>query len=502
MLEKFFITTTIPYVNGDPHIGHALEFVEADVISRWRRARGDPFDVAQGKQVFFLTGTDENSLKNVQAAEKAGVSVRRFVEAYAEKFRDLLSKLNISNDGFIRTTEERHFRGAQKLWKACNAKGDIYKKKYRGLYCVGCEAFYLEKDLENGLCPEHKTKPEVVEEENYFFRLSKYSKELERLITSGELSVIPDKRRNEALAFIRDGLEDFSISRSKERAKNWGVPVPGDPAQIMYVWFDALSNYINAVGYGSDEEQFSEWWQGNPNIVHILGKGVLRFHAIYWPAMLLSAGVRLPKEEFIHGYFTIEGEKMSKSLGNAVNAAGLVKKYGTDAVRYFLLRGISAYDDGNFSVVRFEELYNADLANGIGNLVQRVTTLAERADIRDFSAFTGIFEREVQRVKREIGEALHRYEFHRAIESLWELVRRGDLYVNDAKPWEKEGKEQQQILTDLTSLILHIASTLHIFLPGSAEEIASRFGIRIADLKTVEEKPLRIRKGETLFKRI
>src|SRR3989344_3486201 len=299
-MSKFFISTAIPYVNSDPHVGFAMELIQADVIARYQRLKGD--------DVFFMTGTDENALKNVQAAERANIPVREFIDKHAERFIDLTKAINLSNDDFIRTTEERHVKGAQKFWQACMNAGDIYKKNYKGLYCIGCEEFKTEKDLVEGKCPEHGIKPETVQEENYFFKLSKYEKDLLKLIESGELIIVPETRRNETLQFIRQGLKDFSISRSKTRAKNWGIPVPGDDSQIMYVWFDALTCYINSLGYADDDARFKEYWT-NGSTAHLVGKGITRFHAIYWPAMLLSAGVALPEEVFFHGFLVVGGGK-------------------------------------------------------------------------------------------------------------------------------------------------------------------------------------------------
>src|SRR3972149_298201 len=337
--NRFYVTTAIPYVNAAPHIGFALEIVQADAIARYHRLIGD--------DTFFLTGTDENGLKNVQSAEKSGIPVQKFVGQNSQRFEDLRGALNLSFDDFIRTTEERHILGAQKLWQACDP-GDIYKNKYRGLYCVGCEQFYTEKELVDGKCPEHGTVPETVEEENYFFKLSKYQNRLEKLIESNELGIVPESRRNEILSFIKGGLEDFSISRSKARAKGWGIPVPGDKNQVIYVWFDALSNYINALGYADDGEKFKKYWLENEKRTHVIGKGIIRFHAVYWPAMLLSAGIPLPTEIFVHGYLTVDGQKISKSLDNATASGGapqaagaidtlaLADKNGTDHVPYFL----------------------------------------------------------------------------------------------------------------------------------------------------------------------
>ena len=369
-MKKFYITTSIPYVNANPHIGHALEFVQSDVLARYHRAKKE--------EVFFLTGADENSLKNVQAAEAQKVSTRELVDANTLKFIELTKALNISNDEFIRTVEERHFLGAQKLWSLCK-KEDIYKKKYKGLYCVGCEQFYSEKELVNGKCPEHSKPLEIVEEENYFFKLSNYQKKLEKIISSDEYEIVPETKKNEVLSFIKMGLEDFSISRSKKRAKDWGVPVPGDSAQIMYVWFDALANYLTALDFGGDEKKFKKYW---PADIHVVGKGIIRFHAVYWVAMLLSAGLKLPKKLFVHGYITIEGQKMSKSLGNVIDPNELAKKYGTDPVRYYLLRYIHPVQDSDFSIKKFEDAYTADLANGLGNLVSRVAGLIEQNNIK------------------------------------------------------------------------------------------------------------------------
>ena len=369
-MKNFYVTTAIPYVNAAPHIGHALEFVETDVIARFHRLLGE--------NVRFLSGTDDNALKNVQAAEEKGVSVADLVRINSDKFLGVIKKLNCSIDDFIRTTEKRHIDGAQALWSACK-KEDVYKKSYQGLYCVGCETFYLEKDLVDGLCPEHKKKPEVVEEENYFFRLSTYQNWLLNLIESDELKIIPEFRKNEVVAFIKGGLTDFSISRSVRRAKGWGIPVPGDESQIIYVWFDALTNYITALNWQNNDPLFTDFW---PADVQVIGKGITRFHAIYWPAMLKSAGIAPPKEIFVHGYVTAEGEKISKSLGNVIDPLEYIEKYGVDAVRYYLLKEIPSYNDGDFSAARFIEVYNSELANNLGNLVSRVTKLAERLTIQ------------------------------------------------------------------------------------------------------------------------
>jgi methionyl-tRNA synthetase len=451
MTKKFYITTAIPYVNAEPHIGFALEAVQADVIARYQRLLG--------KDVYFLTGTDENALKNVQAAEEKGIPIKKLVDQNSDKFFQLKKALNLSFNDFIRTTEKRHLEGAQALWRACQKK-DIYKKKYKGFYCIGCEAFLTEKDLVEGKCPEHKKKPELVEEENYFFRLSHYQNWLEKMISSDELKIIPKTRKNEVLAFIRQGLEDFSISRTKKRAHGWGIPVPGDPKQIIYVWFDALANYITALDWQKKGKLYQKYW---PADVHVIGKGITRFHAIYWPAMLKSAGIPLPKAEFVHGYITVEGEKISKSLGNVIDPFDLVKKYRIDPIRYYLLREIPAYGDGDFSIQRFKEVYNAGLANGLGNLVARVAKLCEESGF-DFKPAKNQFYPQVKK-------SLDRFRFDESLSQLWEEISFCDKYINQKKPWELSGKKLETTLEQLVKRIRQISFNLQPFLPETAEKI-------------------------------
>ncbi|MDO8558504.1 MAG: methionine--tRNA ligase [bacterium] len=495
-MSKSYITTAIPYVNAKPHIGFALELVQADVIARAHKEAGD--------DVRFLTGTDENSIKNVQAAEKAGVPIQQFVDENANVFFKLTQSLNIGADYFIRTTEERHKKGAQKFWEAC--KKDIFQKEYEGLYCTGCETFYLEKELENGLCPEHKTQPEPVHEKNYFFKLSDYSKFLLDAFENNKIRIHPKSRQNEVLNFIKEGLEDFSISRSNERAKNWGIPVPGDDSQMMYVWFDALTNYINALGYGSgDEALFEKYWNApDAEVLHVIGKGIMRFHAIYWPAMLESAGI-FPKngiDIMVHGYVTVNGQKISKSIGNTVDPFELVEKYGADAVRYFLLREIPATEDGDFSEEKFIQRYNSDLANGLGNLVSRVATLAEKSGIANLGRSDETFTKPMEDAERRINVGLVDYQLHMALSVLWELVMLGNQYIDEQKPWSKSGDDTESILANLSRLILRIRRLSRRFLPDIYKEIDKQFGIADDTLTIDRNVKLRVHKGKPLFPRI
>ncbi|MBU3956979.1 methionine--tRNA ligase [Patescibacteria group bacterium] len=466
MTKKFYITTAIPYVNAEPHIGFSLEIVQTDTIARYHRFLGE--------DVYFLTGSDENALKNVQAAEEQGILVKKLVDKNSDKFYQLKDALNLSFDDFIRTTEKRHIEGAQALWKACK-KEDIYKKKYKGLYCVGCEVFLTEKDLVDGKCPEHKNKPEVVEEENYFFRLSKYQDWLEKLITTNELKIIPRTRKNEVLAFIRQGLEDLSISRTRERAHGWGIPVPGDPNQIIYVWFDALANYITALDWQHKGKLYQKYW---PADVHVIGKGITRFHAIYWPAMLKSAGIPLPKTEFVHGYITVEGEKISKSLGNVIDPFDLVKKYGTDPIRYYLLREIPAYGDGDFSIQRFKEVYNANLANGLGNLVARVAKLCEKSSSN--------FKATKSQIYPQVKQSLNKFLFDEALSFVWKEISVCDRVIDREKPWELSNKKLKTVLEKLVKEIRQISYNLQPFLPETAEKIEKQ----VKGPKIKSEKPL------------
>ena len=462
--KTVFISTAIPYVNAKPHIGFALELVEADVLARFKRVNNN--------DVFLLTGTDENSLKNVQTAEELNIPTAEFVEKNAKFFQKLAVDLNISNDGFIRTSiEEKHKKGAEKLWSSCRPE-DIYKKQYKGFYCVGCEEFKTAKDLKNGKCSEHPNREvEVVEEENYFFKLSNYQNKLKEIIETGKMEIIPETRKNEMLSFINSGLEDFSISRSNERAKRWGVKVPQDEEQTIYVWFDALSNYITALDYALAGEKFKKYWEGGSEIIHVIGKGINRFHTIYWPAMLMSAGVRIPTKVFVHGYITSAGQKMSKSLGNVVDPFELIEKYGADAVRYYLLREIPAYDDGDFSPDKFKSKYNGDLANGLGNFASRVLKLASSEKISGLEV-TEETQKEVDKTEEIVNKKIEEFKFNEALAAIFSLVSFGDRFVNEKKPWEKKDDYKEAIKNSLF-ILKRVADFIFPFLPDTSEKINS-----------------------------
>jgi methionyl-tRNA synthetase len=389
------------------------------------------------------------------------------VDENSTAFRRLCEALGISHDRFIRTTEDGHRRGVYAFWRRL-APGDVYRAKYRGLYCTGCEDFYLERDLVDGLCPDHRTGPCVVEEENYFFRLSAYQDRIEKLLATGRLRVVPTTRRNEALAFVRRGLRDFSISRDAARAGGWGIPAPGDPRQVIYVWVDALINYVSGLGFGTDE-RWRAVWNEDARKVHVIGKNVWKFHAVYWPAMLLSAGLPLPDEVVVHGFVTVDGRKIGKSLGNAVDPLHYVQAYGPDAVRYYLLRAVPPFEDGDFSGERLAQLYTQDLANGIGNLLSRLTSLAERAGYGCLE-----FARQPE-APRGYHQALEGYRFDGALSALWDIVSGLNRDIDDAHPWEdlKRGAPEpvRAHLTRWLGELHRFAHWLQPFLPATGKAI-------------------------------
>lgn len=455
--NKYFLTAAIPYVNGIPHIGHALEFVQCDAFIRFKKLTG--------MDTLYISGSDENGLKIVQAAEKNTLSPQELADKNTIIFQNFAKSLNVSIDVWRRGSDKKlHWPGTGKLWRLCKDNGDIYSKIYGGYYCVGCEDFYVQKDLIEGKCPEHLKEPEWVEEENYFFRLSKYQKQIEELITTDKLMIVPQAKKNEVLSFIRTGLEDFSISRSKKRAKNWGIPVPDDINQVIYTWYDGLNIYQTAVGFGYDDKLWQKWW---PADVHVIGKGILRFHAVYWIGILLSAKLPLPKSIFAHGYLTVDGQKMSKTLGNVVDPLEMIKKYGIDPLRYYLLREIPSYGDGDFSERRFKEIYNADLANGLGNLVARVARLCESEIFTPAKKIT---------LPEEYKDCLEIFKFDETLTHIWELVRKFNQYIDKEAPWKIENKKKLAIvLQKSVDGIREVAWQLQPFLPETAEKILSQF---------------------------
>ncbi|MFA7201968.1 MAG: class I tRNA ligase family protein [Candidatus Paceibacterota bacterium] len=486
--EKFYITTAIDYTNGVPHIGHMLEKIQADVIARYARL--------QGKSVFFLTGTDEHGTKVFKTAQQQGVSARKFADENSKAFKNLKKEVNLSWDEFIRTSDKKkHWPGVVKLWKELEKSGDLYKRTYRGLYCTGCELFMTEKDLVEGKCIIHQREPELVEEENYFFRLSVYTKTLKQKIRSKELEIIPQSRANEILALMDRGLDDVSFSRSAEKLP-WGIPVPGDASQTMYVWADALSNYISAIGYGRDSELFKKWW---PADVHVVGKDILRFHAAIWPAMLLSAKLPLPKKLFVHGHINLNGQKISKSLGNVIYPHDLVKKFGADAVRYYFLREISSTEDGDYTEERFIQRYNADLANGLGNLCARVTGVAlkfYKPITHDFKMMDLAVEQKIKVIQKSIDDCMGAFRFNDALAELWSLIAFADYYINDKKPWSAENPpiENEKTLFNLLVLVNSVGVLLEPFMPETSKKIVKNLSFK--------GKHVSIKGAQKLFPRI
>lgn len=473
-MTRTYLTTTIPFVNARPHLGFALELVQADVLARHRRRRGD--------EVRFLTGTDDNSLKNVLAAEAEGIAVQDLVDRNAAAFEDLREPLDLSFDDFIRTSSDpRHRTGVEEIWKRCAEAGDLYRKHYEGLYCVGCEQFYQPEDLTAGRCPDHGTEPQLVAEENWFFRLSRYSEQLRDLITTNQLKIQPATRRNEVLALIDSGLHDFSVSRSQRRARGWGIPVPGDPDQVVYVWWDALGNYVSSLGYGTDSADLKNWWQESDDRIHLLGKGVVRFHAVYWPATLLSAGLALPTEILVHDYLTVDGRKISKSAGTTIDPAELVDEVGTDAVRWWLLRDVPRIGDADFTRERLITRSNSDLAGGVGNLVNRVVSLIHRyyEGRVPTAAPQGAdsLQLAVDNAPTRVDEALENYDFRQAANALWNIVETANRYIETTEPW-KLAKTQnpllQSVLATLHNACLHLAGELDPFLPSAAARITTQ----------------------------
>lgn len=463
----------------------------------------------QGFETLYLCGSDENSLKNVQSAEAAGITTQELCDRNTKNFLKMVRELNISIDVWQRGSDKKlHWPGTNKLWKLCEKSGDIYKKKYKGLYCVGCETFYTENELIDGLCPEHLKKPDLVEEENYFFRLSKYQKKLEELIKKDIIKIIPETRKNEILSFIKDGLKDFSISRSLQRSKGWGISVPDDPNQTIYVWYDALNIYQTGIGFGWNEKKYKKWWPAN---LHVVGKGIIRFHAIYWPAMLLSAGLPLPKSIFVHGYITVEGQKMSKSLGNVVDPINVVERFGPDQLRYFILREVPVFDDGDFSEKNLIERINNELVANYSNLFYRITTFIEKnfngkipkpKDIESDKKIKKIFDEGIKKYQKTFEE----YKINEALSIVMDLTSHLNKYFQEKQPWMtlKTNKNNCSNTLYISVNLLKILSTLlYPFIPLSSRKALDNLGLKIDWDNTKNDiKAGNKIKSEMLFKKI
>jgi len=456
MDKKFYITTTLPYVNAEPHIGFALEIVQADAVARFHK------EILK-EEVVFNFGTDEHGQKIYQKAVEAKKDPQEYTDEYAKKFDALKKALNLSYTNFIRTTDPDHVKAAQEFWKLCDKNGDIYKKNYKTKYCVGCELEKTDSELVGGKCPLHpKLTIEVIEEENYFFKFSKYQKPLLDFYEQNPDFVIPEGKFNEIKSFVKEGLQDFSISRLKSKMP-WGVDVPGDDKQVMYVWFDALVNYISTLGWPKDEKKFKEFWPG----IQVAGKDNLRQQTAIWQAMLASAGLPFSKQIFIHGFITVNGQKISKSLGNTINPIEVAEKYGTDPLRYYLLSKINPYDDSDFTFEKFEETFNGELANGLGNLVARTAKLCENSGF----AFPAV---KVQ-VDEKIEKALNQYRFDEVLKIIWEEISQTDQFINEEEPWTLKGEELKKVLIHLVDHLRSIAFNLKPFLPETSEKIEAQF---------------------------
>lgn len=458
---NYYVTTSIPYVNGDPHIGFGMELVQADVLARLARLRGD--------KVVFSTGSDEHGGKIAEKAAEQGITPLEFATTMSQKFRNLGKLLNVSNDRFIRTTDKGHEQRAQLVWG--NLKDDIYKGAYTGWYCTGDEAFFTEAVVKenNGVCPNHNRPYEKIEEQNYFFKLSKYAPQIKKAITDGSFQIVPATRKREIMQVLKEGLEDISISRPKDKI-SWGIPVPGDSTQVMYVWFEALMNYITVLGY-PEHHDFKTFWPAN---VQVIGKDIIRFHAAIWPGMLLALGIKLPKMLYVHGFITVDDKKMGKSLGNVVAPHDIVSQYGADVFRYYFLRHIPSYEDGDFSWERLDSAYNNELGNELGNAVQRTLAMINQYQ----NGVIGV----MSAPRHDIGrytEALAQCRFDQALDAVWEQVRGLNRYIEEQKPWQiaksKDESHLQEVLAYQASCLLEVADLLVPFMPDTAAKIQTIF---------------------------
>lgn len=484
-MSKYYITTTLPYVNADPHIGFALEIVQADVLARYHKLLGN--------EVVFNYGTDEHGAKIFTKAKELGKKPQQYCDELAITYKSLKNQLNLSITNFIRTTDPHHIKAAQEFWTRCNKNGDIYKKNYKIKYCVGCELEKTDSELVDGKCPIHPNRDiEIREEENYFFRFSKYQKTLLDLYDKNSELVLPANRLKEIQTFVKGGLQDFSISRLKEKMP-WGIEVPDDSKHVMYVWFDALINYISTLGWPEDKKMFNELWgtREKPNAIQVAGKDNLRQQSAMWQAMLASAGFPFSKQIFIHGFLTLNGQKISKSLGNSIDPIELVNKYGTDPVRYYLLAKINPFEDSDFTYEKFEESYNADLANGLGNLVARVTALVQKHCDGKVPQVNKVADEHPLRINnkihnwkkswKDIDESVPLFRFDEALSSIWKFLTEADKYINDTKPWELAGndkKEFEWVIYGLLDSLHQVAWQINPFLPETSRKIATTLNIK------------------------
>ena len=465
-MAKYYLTTPIYYVNAQPHLGHAYTTIVADALARWHRLLGD--------DVHFLTGTDEHGLKIQQAAEAAGTSPQEFTDSIAPLFQQAWKRLNISNDDFIRTTEARHKVGVQKLLQACFDAGDIELDKYNGLYCVPCEAYYTEDDLDGENCPIHKRPVQHVEEENYFFRLSRFEQRLIDWYALHPSAVVPEHRVNEVLGFIKQGLQDFSVSR---KTLTWGIPLPFDSSHVAYVWFDALANYITAIGYGSDDEMFNKWWPVNH---HLIGKDIIRFHNVYWPAMLMSAGIEPPTGYAVGGWLLVGGEKMSKTSGNVVNPLDLVDEFGVDGFRYYVLSDTSYGNDGDFTYEGLVSRYNSDLANNLGNLAARIASVVDKkcAGLGTAPNPDSPLAAAAKDAVAETSACWQLVQPSRALEATWSLIRATNAHLENHEPWKAEPSELlNTVMGDALEALRIVTLLAFPAIPDTAREIWRRIGM-------------------------
>lgn len=505
MKKNYYITTPIYYVNDKPHIGHYYCNIMADTLARFHRLLGE--------QVMFVTGTDENSQKILPVAKEKNIPPLEYAKLMSDRWLETWEKLDISFNKFIRTTSEEHHKNVKKLFKKSYEKGDIYKKKYSGLYCVGCEKFYKKSELtEDGLCPYHKTKPEIVEEENYFFKLSKYEKELLNLFENPDF-LIPQSRRSEMINFIKSGLEDVSISRS---SVDWGIPLPIDKSHVFYVWYDALINYLTALNFHDDNSSLmADFWS---TAIHLVGKDIVRFHSVMWPAMLLSAGVPVPKQIAGHGFFTVNGEKISKSLGNAIDPITLSKKYDIDSIRFYMLFSIPFGKDSNFSIKQLEEQYVSFLSNDLGNLLNRTLNMIQKYNnstiIRPKETQFKEIQNSMISLVNKTQELYDSFKFDELIKEGFKIIKSANTLIDTKKPWALNKNGEQDVLQDLLYTLFEILRLLALILfpimPHKMNELWNQLGLESIDNKLFEKMAVfgltesnhKIKKGEPLFPKI